>query len=55
MPSYFSEPIQYTIDRENNMIHLSVRATENKVEVHKISLVDWDRLVTKYWIEEKQG
>lgn len=48
MDNTFKDTIRLKVDKKNNVCHLSVRSSEYKVEVFKISLGDMSSLLSQF-------
>jgi hypothetical protein len=48
MDNTFKDTIRLKVDKKNNICHLSVRSSEYKVEVFKISLGDMSSLLSQF-------
>ncbi len=48
MDNTFKDTIRLKVDKKNNLCHLSIRSSEYKVEVFKISLGDMSSLLSQF-------
>ena len=51
MEKHYSEKLKIKIDKENNTGTLSIKASENKVEVFKFNLSELKSFITKAYNE----
>lgn len=49
----YSSSLKVKVDLEQKKVSLSVRVTENKVEVHILDLSDFDVMVAEYLAQKK--
>ena len=54
MDNTFKHPIKLKVDKANGIVHMSVRASEYKVEVFKISLTDISSLISQFKIQMRE-
>tara|TARA_R110002050_G_scaffold100853_1_gene208758 strand:- start:645 stop:887 length:243 start_codon:yes stop_codon:yes gene_type:complete len=48
MQQTFENSIKIKVDKENSLVHLSIRSSEYKVEVFKLPLGDMNQLITSF-------
>ena len=54
MKKHFDKNLVVKVDKENEKVTLSIKTTENKVEVFKLSLQDFSVMVAEFTAENNK-